>query len=377
MKKSTIFLLVISLIALSRWTKNIDFWGYWYTARATVDSGFTQINYPTVKARIGDYFQSPTMTVLLAPLAKLPFSVAKALWSLLFYVGLLAFARHYGIARLGWSHALFIVLLFAHPLSDVFLSGNITTLLLLALFFGWRLLHRHETHWQCIGAVLFVLPAFIKILPGFWFLFFLLRRDWRRVAQLSAAALLLVALTASFFGSHTVELFRAWLHAVGIYDQAAYPNWVAFQGPASIVYRWLEATQLFTLAQLFTIEKIFCMLLLLLCGWKALHTAQASLPATRKSDLILVWILFSQYVSSPFSWVCTLLLSLPLILVAFEMTIPRGAWIAVIVLALLPKDLWPAKVWESLAYWSAPGLCIVAVHALALRKFLDLDSTPA
>lgn len=373
MKKPALFLLVLSLLCLSRGTKNIDFVGYWHAVRTTMDAAFTHINYPTVTARIGDYFQSPTMTVLLIPWAKLPLAAAKTAWSLLFYVGIVAFARYFGVRRVGWPHAIFLALLFAHPLSDVFFSGNITTLFLLALFWGWRLLHRRELPWQFLGAVLFVLPAFIKLLPAFWILFFLVRRDWRRVGLLSAAGLFLIALSVAVFGSQTLYLFRAWLDAVAIYDQAAYPNWVAFQGPGSILYRWLEATHLFSLAQLFTIEKVFCAALLLLCGWQALRIDKSSLTRARKNDLILVWVLFSQYCSSPFAWTCTLLLSLPLVMLAFEKKIPRSAWIAAIALALLPKDLWPAAVWESLAYWSAPGFCIAAIHISAIDRLRRLE----
>src|SRR5687767_11363892 len=86
-------LALVGTACFFQFPRSVDYVGYLQVVDRAFSSGFTSPPYPQVTARVGDYFQSPVVTLLLVPFTKIPVAAAKLIWALLLAGGLWASFR--------------------------------------------------------------------------------------------------------------------------------------------------------------------------------------------------------------------------------------------------------------------------------------------
>ncbi len=361
-----LFLLVLGVCLLHA-GKAIDFGGYWQAVRASVASGFHHVPYPAGDTAVaGDYFQSPVTTFLLIPWSLPPEPAAKLLWTatnLLLLAGLL---RAWVREPLGFAQVFFLVLLFAHGLSDVFLSGNINFAVLALLVAGWHLMDGPSAFARGAGATCIAVAACIKLFPLIFLGFFVATAQWRKVGYLALALAALPLLTWLALPSGTfLPWWQGWLHALGIYGVATGPERVAYQSPPAAIFRLLDL-----LTDLPRTQRLWVMNLSALAITGGLVLLAVVLR--RRGDPARQWVfpvlLSAFFLGGPYSWALTTLFCFPLVLLAVRNGISPLAWTAAVVLALIPKAIWPEALWNVIAYWSLPAICLAVLLGDALVR---------
>ncbi len=195
-----------------------DFFQLWASAR-NVLSGFPV--YENHKSMVERYLgyqpgpnermviqhssQTPTAVLLALPFAGLSYPHATLVWNFLSLTALAGslwlVADQLRIKLSIWSvFPLLALLLICHPFRQQMSHGQLN-LVLLALVTGtWVLDRSGRPYWA--GALLGAATA-IKLFPGFFFLYFLLRGQWKVVVAGVAAFATLIALTVALVGLHT------------------------------------------------------------------------------------------------------------------------------------------------------------------------------
>jgi hypothetical protein len=159
----------------------------------------------------------PPAVLLGIPFAALPFAVAFALWNVLSLFCLAASARlftHCLNLPFAWWDLLpaAALLLLCHPFWHQMMHGQLNLLLLLMLTSAWAA--ERSGHGRLAGIIVGLATA-IKLFPGFLFVYFLIRREWRAVGAGLIAMTAIAALTVLMFGPETyrgyfVDVCRAW-----------------------------------------------------------------------------------------------------------------------------------------------------------------------
>jgi hypothetical protein len=243
---------------------------------------------------------------------------------------------------------------------------------------GWDLLQTRVPKLRgeglrALGALLMSLAIFIKGLPVFFLAYFVLTKKFSRFVRVVFAMCVWVALSYAVMNTVATSWWTAWLHALGLYSQAATPEWVAFQSPPAMLYRFLVNTGAALPGAAFKIEKIFAALAMLFLFGMACLTRQEgrerqSQNSPESSDVALAILLSILFLAGPFSWANALLFTFPLVALYLKNGVSPWAWAATLLLALLPKDLWPNALWLKIAEWNGPALCLIVVHAIALKN---------
>jgi hypothetical protein len=131
-----------------------------------------------------EYNAHPPTSVLLAlPLARLDFSDAFFAWSLLSLLALLAsillMARQCPHSLSWWAILpVTALLLWCSPFRQQIIMGQLNLLLLFLLTAAWAA-YRSERLWT--AGILLGCATAIKLVPGFLFLYFVVRRQWRPI----------------------------------------------------------------------------------------------------------------------------------------------------------------------------------------------------
>jgi hypothetical protein len=184
----TVLFLAVLVVCLLQAKKAIDFMGYRQVVRASVESGFHQVPYPMgATATQDDYFQSPVTTFLLIPWSPPAETAARVVWALTSLLLLAWLLRTWVRAPPGLAQVFFLVLLFAHGLSDVFLSGNINFPMLALLVLGFRLMDRASSLAVALGAICLAIAVYIKVVPLIFLGFFAITAQWRKAGYLVGA----------------------------------------------------------------------------------------------------------------------------------------------------------------------------------------------
>jgi len=362
-------------VCLLQAKKAIDFIGYWRVVGASVASGFHLIPYPTGgSATQGDYFQSPVTTFLLVPWSIPPEPAAKFLWALTSLLLIAWLLRVWVREPLGLPQVFFLVLLFAHGLSDVFLSGNINFPLLALLVAGWSLMDRPSALARTVGATCLAVAVYVKVFPLIFLGFFVLTAQWRKAGYVVGALIALPVLTWIALPSGTfLPWWQGWLHALGLYGVATGgPERVSYQSPPAAIFRLLGLLTDLPRARL-----------LLVMNFAALAITGAiflqAVRLWRRGDAARPWVfpmlLSTFFLGGPYSWALTTLFCFPLVLLAIRSGISRLAWTTAIVLALIPKEIWPKDMWNVIAYWSLPAICLAILMGEALSRSA-IDASP-
>lgn len=333
---SLLFALAL-LVCFLQFPRSVDFTGYLhYVAR-----GLSVPPYPVGSASLGAFFQSPVVAVLLVPFTWVPLGVAKFAWAALHAVGIVWLARRFGPRAASLGAIVFLLCLFAHALSDVFLSGNtnITTLLLVVL--GWHWIERERL---ALGGLAMGLAVFVKILPVVFLVWYLLLRRPKAVLAILGGAAFWFCFSLAFV---SWEWWKAWLQALPLYEQAANLASESFQAPPSAVFRLSGDVALAKAVALALQASIFC------------------LAFYRRSFSLLLALFF---LGNPYPWALTMLFLYPLVAEMAENGIPTMAWLGALAYALLPKALWPEALWQKLVTANLPAYAILLVVIAAVLR---------
>jgi hypothetical protein len=144
----------------------------------------------------------PTAVLLSLPFAGLSYPNAVLAWNLLSLAALAAsvwlITRQLGMRWERW-HVLPAValLMICWPLRQQIQQGQLTLLLLLLIVGAWAANRWGHEKW---AGVLLGIAAVIKIFPGFLFLYFLFRRQWRVVGVGAVTVLVLTGATLAVLG---------------------------------------------------------------------------------------------------------------------------------------------------------------------------------
>ena len=361
-----VFLLVL-IICLLQAKKAIDFRGYWQAVRASVENGFHRIPYPGGDSAVaGDYFQSPVTTFLLIPWSVPPLPVAKVLWALTNLLLIAWLIRTLIREPLGFGQVVFFMLIFAHGLSDVFLSGNINFPMLALLVAGWKLMDRPSAFARAAGAICIAVAVYIKVVPLIFLGFFVVTAQWKKAGYLVGALVALPLLTWLALPSGTfLAWWQGWLHALDLYGAAAGPERLSYQSPPAAIFRLLglltdlPRTGLLSVMNGAALAITGSLFVLAVWLW-------------RRGDVARPWVfpvlLSAFFLGGPYSWALTTLFCFPLVFLATRNGISRLSWAAAVVLALTLKEIWPEPLWNVIATWSLPAVCLATLLGDALRR---------
>ncbi len=334
----TLLFLLALVVTFFQFPRSVDFTGYLHY----VAMGLAHPPYPSGAAKLGDFFQSPVVAILLVPFTWLPLGLAKFTWAVMNAAGVVYVARSFATRAPKLSTVVFLLCLLAQPLSDVFLSGNASFLTLALVTFGWRSLEKNHA---VRGGLALGLAIFVKLLPAVFVVWYLwLRRPRAALAIAGGAAFW-------FLGSFlfvSPEWWRAWIAALPLYPQAAFIGSESFQAPPSAIFRLTLDAELAKSVALALQASIFC------------------LAFYRRSVPLLLTLFF---LGNPYPWALTLLFLYPLLMEMAENEIPLVAWVGVLTYALLPKALWPEALWHQLVTMNLPAYgVLLAVGAAVIRQ---------
>ena len=351
------------LLCFGQFTRSIDFKGYLEISAAALAGRFREIPYPVEKGYFGAYFQSPVLTLLFVPFTKLPLLAAKFLWALLSTAGVIWAFRSVVFGRVDLKLALFFLLVFAHPLSDVYLSANVNFLILCLCLAGWRLL---DTRWEAAGGLCLGLAILVKVQPALFLVWFLVQRRWRAASWIVTGVVAWFAFTSLFLpADRLVGWWSGWGHAVGLYHQAAYAGAVSYQSPPAALFRTLVRAGL-PYESAWRATGVFSIAI------QGALFGLAWIAAKRKApkEISFALLLSAFFLGVPFSWAQTVLFVFPLIYLGVGPSPKRFPWTAAILLAAIPKALWPEPVWNRLAEGNLPAACLAILCGYSLWKIL-------
>ena len=165
------------LFSIEPWDDSVDAYAYWATGQGDLYSG-------AVSGKIGAYLYSPAFAQAVWPLTHVSWPVFAALWTALNCAVL-----WWLVGRLALPSLLFL------PIPFEIISGNVHLLIAAVIVAGFRY------------PALWVLPILTKVTPGVGLLWFLVRREWRKLAV--ALGVTTVATAASF--ALAPDAWRQWI----------------------------------------------------------------------------------------------------------------------------------------------------------------------
>jgi hypothetical protein len=290
----------------------------------------------------------PTSVLLLAPFGYLDYPDAVLVWNLLSLaalgVSLWLIARAEQVQLPLWAvFPALTVLLLCNPLRQQIYLGQFNLVLLL-LFVGiWRA--ARSEHAALAGSLL-GLATVLKLFPGFLFLYFALRRQWKVLGVGVATAAVLTAITVAVMGT---EPFRAYVVEVlptnercqsGWKNASVTGLWKKLFDPATLEEHVEPLTRSPALARLAALLSAAAVVGLLLHA-----TRRASTP--RQHDLTLGLAVLAMLMLSPIAWDhYFLMLFLPLSLIVARMPQERLSQAVFLFLAAVlwfdPENWYPS-----------------------------------
>jgi hypothetical protein len=287
----------------------------------------------------------PTSVLLALPLAGLDFADAFWIWTL---ASLLALGASLGIilwqcpiALKPWSIlAAAVLLLWCQPFFFAVVLGQLHFFLLFLITASWAA-DRSQRPWLA-GAVLGAATA-LKLAPGFLFLYFLIRRQWRALAAGAVAFLALTVLTVILLGP---ECYRDYITIV--LPELRHVKWRAFWGNISLasfwykMFHWQGFDNDVLLGRNASLSSAVTLLsdglmasLTAWCVWRS--------NSLREHDLAFSLTVFAMLLVSPISWDHAITIAfLPLFLLWYWA--PAGKWTRVIYWVILIM-LWVPRYW--------------------------------
>jgi hypothetical protein len=233
------------------------------------------------------YYYSPLFASLLAPLTFLPVQVLKAVWML---VGFAMLNRIYVVMRefLQLQHknkeTWLLIAMALLGYNAVFLNllyGQLTILIVWCCLEGARLMNNDK---KPLGGLVYSLGINIKILPVFFFWYYLLKKDWKAMLFIGLGIALLILIPFLYLpADFHAQLIKDWLGLLNPINKE-HVNTVGeggFTDFASLLTRYFTNTSIrgegnYSLAALstrhiFLIQWIFRLVVVICCGWMMLR----------------------------------------------------------------------------------------------------------
>ncbi len=359
---------LVVFVCFFQFLRSVDFSDYYRRTAEAVAGQFSHSPYPVDKGNWGDFFQSPVVVLGLVPLTFLPLLAAKLIWALGNVASLYYIARRTVERGLDFRQAFFFVLVFAHALSDVFLSGNINMPLFLLCVAGWDLIHRKEIRYELAGGICFGLAILIKVQPAMFLAWFALTNRPRKAGWIALGVAFLVLLSWLLLPFGTFGLWwKGWSHALSLYPFAAGPGLVSYQSPPAVLYRFVNGVFHMSPSSAFSLASTFALLIqgsLFVLAWVFVRRG------ADENRVAFPLLCSAFFLGGPFSWALTALFLFPLVYRAAEDSIPWPMWFFAGLYAVIPKALWPAELWQRMAEASLPGLCLAGLALFSVGRLL-------
>jgi hypothetical protein len=307
----------------------------------------------------------PASVVVAIPYAALDYPDAVLAWNLvslaLFALTLWGIARALSIPLGGWSISPILVLaLTCSPLRQQVNHGQYNLLLLFLLVGAW-LAERSQR--RVAAGVLLALATALKLFPALFFLYFVLKRQWKVVAVGIVALALVTVLTVAVLGVDTwMDYAFHVLPTISQYQSYA-PNlslwgfWSKLFHPHDSSYSYhLEAGYRSpTIARLGSIA--CCALIVGAIGWVVLRSR-----SRLERDLAFAITMTGMLLVSPVSWDHYLLLLTPALAISWTQLRSSGFDRAGFLLLLVIFWIPPKAIWDC----AIPGGHATYVHALTV-----------
>ncbi len=301
---------------------------------------------------LDEYNTHPPPAILVAlPVAMLPYREAQFAWNLA-SLAMLAVSIVWIVKTLKLDFRplcllpLAALLVLCDPLMQSLIQGQPNLLLTLLIVAAWRF----DQHGRALAAgAAIALAMAIKLYPGFLFLYFLMRRDWKALGSGAVAFVLITGVTAATFG---VAAYRDYFETVLPSIQIVTNNWgnaslQAFWerlfGPSTPeIHSWHESSVM--LAALVWASRIVLTILVARVCWKTDDLSSRSIAFALSTVVMLLL--------SPTTWThYFVLLALPVgvLLSLSDVGSARRVIVnvLVVVLSIGPRPVWlwliPAK----------------------------------
>ena len=292
----------------------------------------------------------PTSVLLALPLARLDYSDAFLVWSLLSLAalavsfGLVVWQLHYPFRV--WSLLPTVTLLLVcNPFRQQMVQGQLNLFLLVLIVGIWVADRTGRPKW---AGTLLGAAAAIKLFPGLLFLYFLLRRQWSVVAAGIASLVLLTGLTAVVLGP---SVYDSYLHEAMPEVVEYYDRW----NNLSLIGFWLKlfdgrTGRVMRVIALWYNPLLARTLIVLSCGIVLFYLARTIRRAQTRPDCDHAFglTLTAMLLVSPVTWDHYLvLLLIPLALLWLRIP-PRSErrvlfWLCTIALWLTPMVYWTPR----------------------------------
>jgi hypothetical protein len=233
-------------------TEGVDFFQEWASAKNLMvgspiyadleESARVYLRYtlaPGEQMRIRRNAHPPTSVLAAIPFALLDYPNGMLAWNITslaaLVVSLWLIGRELGLRPKPWTILPAITLAFlSNPLRQQISHGQLNLILLLILTMVWVADRSNRPGWA--GALLGLATA-IKLFPGIFFLYFMLRRRWTVVTAGAAALAAATALTVAILG---FETYRSYLRDV-LPQVSVFRNWWLNASLAGFWIKWFDA----------------------------------------------------------------------------------------------------------------------------------------
>jgi hypothetical protein len=187
-----------------------DFDGFWHRGELVLDRD----NHDGLVPDFRRYL--PFFSVLMAPFALLPMPVAGVIWNLLAILSL------FGVFRLSWNLAggssqsvTRSAVYYTTAFAVAFYIGAhnlMSQVTIMAVFLSLAGLEAITRQRAMTGGFLVALAAAVKIFPGIFLVYFLLKRQWAAACAFMGGFIMMFVFTLFIFGvDEGIELHRVWL----------------------------------------------------------------------------------------------------------------------------------------------------------------------
>jgi len=369
-----VFFFLSLLASASQLHRGIDLRGYLETIKASAAAGFLNPPYPQNMAQNGDYFQSPLTTMVLFPFACLPVLLTKFIFAGVATAFLLFLIRSLEVKNLATTSQFFLLLLFAHALSDIYVALN-PLFLCLGLLWLFHSLNKHP-YWgyQCGAGACFALAVFIRPIPVILTPFLFLASKKRKSLPW-IIFWLVVGLGSTFlFFPDAFIWWKQWFLSLRLYTEAADLFSPAFQSPAAVFSKWLAHINLPMIFAKY-LELSFSLMFFLMTFFWALKAEKTNLP-----DLAWACLLSCLYICFSRIWASGFFYCFPLLVFCLKQKRSVSFNILAVTYALLPQWLYPRALWNTLmSEWAIQGLVILGVLGWGMIRLQGLlrGTTPS
>jgi hypothetical protein len=323
----------------------------------------------------------PSSLLLLAPFCIFDYQISFLVWNLFqfvcFVLGVKLIERELSVRP---SLALFLMiaglLLVCGPLRKQVLMGQFNGVLLLLFVGTWVSARRGHS----VGAGIWLgLATAIKLYPGFFFVYFLLGRQWRLVLTGGVTFVLVTGLTVALLGMETFRVYVTEIMPLVSHSRAGWPN-------ASLMGIWsklFDAGSGYDAGHILLLwpSPLLCRLgiaisvLTVLAFWGQAVWRKG----TEQQDLCFSLTMLTMMLISPITWDHYLLvLILPLYIMSRElMWRDRRSWLLTFLAAVccVPPDMLWSLAGLDLTGKALPWqtLTVLSVHAYTLLAWFSLN----